>query len=460
MGSDTFIDEARIWDTLADAGNPDPAEVRDILDKATALDGLTPREAAILLHVEEGDLVEEIFRRAGEVKRSVYGDRLVLFAPLYLSNYCVNDCEYCGFHSRNEAPRRKLTMDEVREQTERLIDMGHKRLLLEFGEDPVNNPISYVLDVIGRVYSVRRKGGEIRRVNINIAATTVENYRLLKEAGIGTYQLFQETYHRPTYERLHRRGPKADYARQLHAMDRAFEAGIDDLGIGALFGLHDWRFEVLGLIVHAAHLKERFGVGPHTISVPRFRPAETVTISPAAPVTDDDFLRLIAVLRLAVPYTGMIITTRERPEIREKAFRIGITQASAASTTTPGGFGDSREKGVRQFELSDRRSLDEITLSVMKSGYTPSFCTACYRKSRTGETFMDLAAPGDIHEFCRPNSILTLMEYLEDHASPEGRALGMEVISRSLEELGNPALRKQTEARLERIRHGERDLYF
>ena len=459
MISETFIDESRLDEALEKAIKPSKQAVMELLAKARKLEGLTPEEAAMLLNAEGEEIPNGIFETATYIKNTIYGDRLVFFAPLYLSNYCVNDCRYCGFHASNKAPRRKLTMEEIREQACHLIEMGHKRLLLEAGEDPKNNPMDYVLEAIDTIYSVETDKGEIRRLNVNIAATTVENFRLLKSKDIGTYQLFQETYHRPTFENMHR-GPKGDYRRQLYAMDKAFEAGIDDVGIGVLFGLYDWRFEVLSLIAHAEYLSKVFGIGPHTISIPRFRPAATVEILPGFPVRDQDFLKLIAVLRIAVPYTGMIITTRERPEIREVAFRIGISQTSAASSTTPGGFGREGQKGVEQFELSDKRSLDEIAISVMKQGFTPSFCTACYRKHRTGSTFMDLARPGDIHEFCQPNSILTLLEYLEDIASPESKALGTEIIKKSLEGIKNHSMREQTEERLERIKRGERDLYF
>lgn len=455
----TFIDEDKLHAILRRTSAPPPGDVADVLRKGRELKGLATEEAAMLINVSDPDLINEIFDAASYIKNAVYGDRLVFFAPLYLSNYCVNDCAYCGFHAGNPAPRKKLTMDEIREQVGFLTEMGHKRLLLEAGEDMRNNPIDYILDAIDAIYSVKNGKGEIRRVNVNIAATTVENYRSLKGKGIGTYQIFQESYHRLTYESTHN-GPKGNYLRQLYALDNAFEGGIDDVGMGVLFGLYDWRFEALGLISHAAYLSDTFGIGPHTISVPRLRPAHSVTMMPPAPVRDDDFLKLIAILRIAVPYTGMIITTRERPEIRETAFRIGITQASAASSTAPGGFGKKRSKEADQFELSDKRSLEEITVSVMKQGFTPSFCTACYRKNRTGIAFMDLAKPGDIQEFCGPNSILTLMEYMEDNASPESRYLGMEVINKSLEGIDNASVRKQTEERLARIRSGERDLYF
>lgn len=455
----TFIDEHKLHAILGNTANPPASAVASILEKGRGLEGLTLEEACILINTMDQDSGKAIVETASYIKNAIYGDRLVFFAPFYLSNYCVNDCEYCGFHASNKSPRKKLTMDEIREQVGYLIDMGHKRLLLELGEDPNNNPIDYLLEAIDAVYSVKREKGAIRRVNVNVAATTVENYRLLKSKGIGTYQLFQETYHRETYESIHK-GLKSNYERQLYAMDKAFEAGIDDVGLGVLFGLYDWRFEVLALISHAMYLSNTFGVGPHTLSVPRFRPASTVEMPLAHPVSDDDFLKLIAILRIAVPYTGMIITTRERPEIREIAFRTGITQTSAASSTAPGGFGKDKLKEVQQFELADKRSLDEIAISVMNQGFTPSFCTACYRKSRTGSAFMDLAKPGDIQEFCRPNSILTLMEYLEDNASLESRTIGMDMIKKSLSEIDNATIRKRTEERLERIKHGERDLYF
>lgn len=456
----TFINEEKLHSLVKEAVKPSADEIEGILEKGRQLKGLTVEETAKLISIEDPQLTEKLFESASYIKNAIYGDRLVFFAPLYLSNFCVNDCDYCGFHSRNDAPRKKLTATEIEGQVSHLIDMGHKRLLLEFGEDPNNNPIEYIVDTIKQVYAVRREGGEIRRANINVAATTVENYRLIKECGIGTYQLFQETYHRKTYDSLHKKGPKSDYLRQLYAMDNAFEAGIDDVGLGVLFGLYDWRFEVLALLTHAIYLQDKFGVGPHTLSIPRFRPAASVTMEAPCPVSDEDFLKLIAILRIAVPYTGMIITTREKPEIREKAFQIGITQTSAASKTSPGGFGKGNGKDVEQFKLSDVRSLDEIAISIMEQGYTPSFCTACYRKSRTGETFMDLAKPGDIQHFCGPNSILTLMEYLEDYASPEGRELGMKMIKKELGEIKNNSTRKMTEERLERIKGGERDLYF
>lgn len=454
-----FVNEEKLNTILKETASPSDQEVGSVLKKGALMQGLSLRETAILLNSKGQQAEERLFSTAADIKQKIYGDRLVFFAPLYLSSHCVNDCAYCGFQSSNKALRKKLSPHEIHKQVECLINMGHKRLLLEFGEDPKTNTIDYICQAIDAVYSVKRQGGEIRRVNLNIAATTEENYKLIKEKGIGTYQLFQETYHRATYEGLHR-GPKADYERQLSAMDRAFAAGIDDVGLGVLFGLYDYRFEVLGLISHAEHLQKKFGVGPHTISIPRFRPADGVTMTPAHPLNDEDFLKLIAILRIAVPYTGMIITTRETAAVRERAFNIGITQASAASRTEPGGFGKDAERKAAQFSLADKRTLDEVAIGVMRQGYTPSFCTACYRKKRTGEAFMDLAKPGDIHHFCQPNSILTLMEYVEDHASYEGRQLGLKTIERDLQAMEKGKLRRETEARLLRIKEGARDLYF
>lgn len=462
MNTSTFIDEEKINLTLRQSCEPTQEELAGILKKGRTLVGLSLEEVALLINTTGADELERIFDTAAYVKKTVYGERLVLFAPLYLSNYCVNDCAYCGFHSSNKGPRKRLSTGEIREQVSLLIDMGHKRLLLEAGEDPVHNKIDYILDAIDTIYSVKRDKGEIRRLNVNIAATTIENYKRLKEKGIGTYQLFQESYHRETYEGLHK-GPKSDYRRQLYALDSAFAGGIDDVGIGVLFGLYDWRFEVMALVAHALYLSKEFGVGPHTISVPRFRPASTVGLIPPSPVSDDDFLKLIAILRIAVPYTGMIITTRESPDIRASAFRVGVTQASAASSTAPGGLGKNGDRQSAQFELSDKRSLDEVASDIMSQGFTPSFCTACYRKKRTGAAFMELARPdgsGDIDDFCEPNSLLTLMEYLLDNATCESKVTGLELIEKRLGKMQGSTLKKETEERLERIRQGERDLFF
>ena len=405
--------------------------------------GIEKDEIEELLAISGPAELQKIFKRAAKVKQEIYGERLVFFAPLYLSNYCVNDCAYCGFHGRNNSlERRKLTLDEIGDQAKILVAMGHKRILLECGEDPVNNDIEYVVSAMERIYTTG-----IRRINVNIAATTVENYRQLKAAGIGTYQLFQETYHRITYEKIHR-GPKADYDRQITAHERAFQAGIDDFGIGVLFGLYDYKHEVISLIAHVKRLEEKLGVGPHTISVPRFRPAQSVAFQPPSPVSDEDFLKLIAVLRLAVPYTGLILSTRESPKIRARAFALGISQASAASRV------------MGQFKTADERSLEEVVQSVLEQGFLPSFCTACYRRGRTGEKFMELARPGEIHAFCRPNGLLTFAEYLEDYGRNGLYAKGYKIINYYLGQIENESMRLQTKEKLAKIQAGERDLYF
>jgi 2-iminoacetate synthase len=453
-----IINEKEICKILEITRNPSPNKILKILNKALKKKGLTLEEVGYLLNTEDPKLIEKMFKVAGQIKREIYGERLVLFAPLYVSSFCVNDCEYCGFHRRNLIPRKKLTLEEVKEQVKILESMGHKRLLLEFGEHPIKNSIDYIVDVIKTIYNTKSGRGEIRRVNVNIAATSVENYRKLKAAGIGTYQLFQETYHRETYEKMHD-GPKADYERQLFAHDRAFKGGIDDVGLGALFGLYDYKFEVLGLVSHAQYLDRKFGVGPHTFSVPRWQPAETVNWSqPPYPVSENELLKIIAVLRMAVPYTGMIISTRERPEIRAKAFEIGISQTSAASRTSPGGYGTKEE--LAQFSLSDHRSVDEVLESILKQELLPSFCTACYRKGRTGKLFMSLAKPGNIQNLCRPNAILTFKEYLEDYASKQVKELGIKIVAKYLKQIPDDNIRKETRIRLKRIERGERDLYF
>lgn len=449
-----IVDEKRIEKALADARRG-AGEAGKLVAKAREKKGLEVEEAAVLLAAGES-CSETLFSAAAEVKKEIYGSRLVLFAPLYLSSYCVNDCAYCGFHASNPAARKKLSLEEIAGQTRVLEAMGHKRLLLEAGEHP-ENTVDYVVDAIKTIYSTKGPRGEsIRRINVNVAATNTEDYARLKEAGIGTYQLFQETYHRETYEKLHK-GPKADYDRQITAPDRAFEAGIDDVGIGALFGLHDWRFEVLALIAHAQYLERKHGVGPHTISVPRLKPAPTVCFE-ASPVSDDEFLRAIAVLRLSVPYTGMILSTREAASLRHKAFEIGISQASAASVTEPGGYGKASASAT-QFELADHRSLDEVVLALCKQGFLPSFCTACYRSGRTGCDFMELAKKGEIQDLCTPNALLTFKEYLEDHATPAARQEGTKVVESQLERLAGKT-RSEVEARLKRIEAGERDLFF
>jgi 2-iminoacetate synthase len=451
------VNEKEIWEILRETQNSSAGIVLDILKKALEKKGLTLKEVGFLLNTEDPELIKKMFEVSGKIKKEIYGERLVFFAPLYISNYCINDCDYCGFHRRNPMPRKKLTIEEIEEQTKILIEMGHKRILLECGEDPKETPIEYILEAIKTIYKTKSGKGEIRRVNVNIAATTVENYRKLKAVGIGTYQLFQETYHLKTYEKLHH-GPKADYERQLFAHDRAMEAGIDDVGLGVLYGLFDYKFDTLALISHSQYLEKKFGVGPHTISVPRLQPAPTVDFNFPYQITEAQLLKVISIIRMAVPYTGMILSTRERPEIRDKAFEIGISQTSAGSKTEPGGY--SKKETGEQFSLQDHRSLDEVLEAVLKKELIPSFCTACYRLGRTGEVIMNLIKSGEIHNLCRPNAILTLKEYLEDYASFNVKKLGLKVINKYLNEISDEEIRKETEKRLKRIEKGERDLYF
>jgi 2-iminoacetate synthase len=451
------VNEAEIFAILGRA-EPKPKDVLGVLKKAKEKKGLALEEVGCLLNTREPRLVGKMFQVASRIKREIYGERIVLFAPLYVSSYCVNDCAYCGFRKSNPSGRKKLSLAEVREQVRVLEQMGHKRLLLEFGEHPIENGIDYVVDVIRTIYATRSGRGAIRRVNVNIAAASVRDYRRLKGAGIGTYQLFQETYHRKTYGKMHT-GPKADFVRQLFAHDRAFEAGIDDVGLGVLFGLYDYRFDVLALVSHAQYLERRFGVGPHTFSVPRWQRAEAVEWEkPPSPVSENELLKIIAILRMAVPYTGMIISTRESPPIRARAFEIGISQASAASRASPGGYG--MESGLTQFSLHDNRTVDEVLRSILKQGLLPSFCTACYRSGRTGKLFMGLAKPGAIQKLCRPNALLTFKEYLEDYASEQTRELGMRVIGKCLSRIQSEGIRRETGRRLRRIELGRRDLYF
>lgn len=452
------IDENKIWGILKETENNYSGKiVEKILNKALKRKGLNLKEVGYLLHTEKPELIERMFATSGRIKNEIYGERLVFFAPLYVSNFCVNDCDYCGFHRRNPTPRKKLSLKEIREQVKILEDMGHKRLLLEFGEHPLINSIDYVVDVIKTIYNTKSGNGEIRRVNVNIAATTVENYRKLKAAGIGTYQLFQETYHQETYKKLHH-GPKADYERHLFAHDRAMKAGIDDVGLGVLYGLFDYKFDTLALISHSQYLDKKYNVGPHTISVPRFQPAPTVDLNLPHKVSEKQLLKIISILRMAVPYTGMIISTREKPEIRTKAFQIGISQTSAASMASPGGYG--KKEDLEQFYLQDHRSVDEVIKSILRQGLLPSFCTACYRSGRTGETIMKLLKPGKIQNLCRPNAILTFKEYLEDYASEQAKKLGLKIINQYLEKIPNHNIKQETKRRLKRIEKGERDLYF
>lgn len=464
--AEEFIHHGEILDTLAYAAEnkSNRALIEQLLTRAADCKGLTHREAAVLLECDQPDLNEKMFHLARKIKEELYGQRIVLFAPLYLSNYCINHCAYCPYHAKNKNIRRvKLTQEEIRREVIALQDMGHKRLALETGEDPIHNPIEYVIESIRTIYDIKHKNGAIRRVNVNIAATTVENYQKLKEAGIGTYILFQETYHRETYEKLHPAGPKHDYAWHTEAMDRAMEGGIDDVGCGVLFGLNLYRYDFVGLLMHAEHLEARMGVGPHTISVPRIRPADD--IDPAAfknAIDDEIFAKLVAVIRIAVPYTGMIVSTRESEESRARVLDLGVSQISGASCTSVGGYEhrERPEENSAQFEVSDTRTLDEVIHWLLTLGYVPSFCTACYRAGRTGDRFMSLCKTGQIKNCCLPNALLTLKEYLEDYASPETDAMGEAVVREQLRQIPSPSIRAKAEAYLAKIHEGERDFRF
>ena len=464
--ADEFISDAEIRETMAyaEAHKSDRPLIASILKKARECRGLDHREATVLLVSDQPDLEEEMFALARDIKQRFYGNRIVMFAPLYLSNYCVNGCVYCPYHAKNKTiRRRKLTQDEIRREVIALQDMGHKRLALETGEDPVRNPIEYVLESIRTIYGIKHRNGAIRRVNVNIAATTVENYRKLKEAGIGTYILFQETYNRQNYETLHPTGPKHDYAYHTEAMDRAMTGSIDDVGIGVLFGLETYRYDFIGLLMHAEHLEARFGVGPHTISVPRLCPADDIdTAGFANCVPDAVFHRIVAVLRIAVPYTGMIVSTRESPASRAKVLELGVSQLSGGSRTSVGGYvqEEKTDENSAQFDVSDRRSLDEVVAWLLDLGYIPSFCTACYREGRTGDRFMSLVKKGQIANCCLPNALLTLKEYLQDYASPATRQKGEAMIARLLETVPGEKVRENARRYLESIGEGQRDFRF
>lgn len=464
--AEEFIDHQEILDTLAyaDAHKRDVRVIDSILEKAHLRKGLNHREASVLLACELEEKNEELYRLAEQIKKDFYGNRIVMFAPLYLSNYCVNGCLYCPYHAKNRhIARKKLSQEEIRAEVIALQDMGHKRLALEAGEDPVNNPLEYILESIRTIYSIRHKNGAIRRVNVNIAAAAVEDYRKLKEAGIGTYILFQETYHKESYEKLHPTGPKSDYAWHTEAHDRAMQGGIDDVGLGVLFGLELYRYEFAGLLMHAQHLEAVYGVGPHTISVPRVCPADD--IDPGVfdnGISDDIFAKIVACIRVAVPYTGMIISTRERKEVRERLLHLGISQISGGSRTSVGGYREPEpeEENSAQFDVSDRRTLDEVVCWLMELGHIPSFCTACYREGRTGDRFMSLCKSGQIQNCCLPNALLTLQEYLEDYASPRTRRIGEEMILRQMAEIENDKVRALTKERLGLTKRGQRDFYF
>ena len=466
MKAEEFISHEEILDTLAYAQENKSNEklIDAILEKAKLRKGLSHREASVLLACEMPDKIQQIYALAEQLKKDFYGNRIVMFAPLYLSNYCVNGCVYCPYHAKNKhIARKKLTQEEIVKEVMALQDMGHKRLALEAGEDPVNNPIEYILECIKTIYSIQHKNGAIRRVNVNIAATTVEEYRMLKEAGIGTYILFQETYHKESYEQLHPTGPKHNYAYHTEATDRAMEGGIDDVGLGVLFGLERYAYEFAGLLMHAEHLEAVHGVGPHTISVPRVKRADD--IDPDAfdnGIDDEIFAKIIACIRIAVPYTGMIISTRESKEVRERALHLGVSQISGGSKTSVGGYCEEEpeDENSEQFDVSDKRSLDEVVHWLMDLDYIPSFCTACYREGRTGDRFMSLCKSGQIQNCCHPNALMTLKEYLEDYASPDTKKIGEALIQKELGNIPKEKVREITVHHLQEIEKGNRDFRF
>lgn len=465
MKAEEFISHEEILDTLAyaEANKNNLALVDEIIAKAELRQGLSHRDASVLLACEDEERIAKIYALAEQIKKDFYGNRIVMFAPLYLSNYCINGCTYCPYHAKNKhIARKKLTQEEVRAEVIALQDMGHKRLALEAGEDPVNNPLEYILECIKTIYSIKHKNGAIRRVNVNIAATTVEDYRKLKEAGIGTYILFQETYHKESYEALHPTGPKHNYAYHTEAMDRAMEGGIDDVGLGVLFGLERYKYEFAGLLMHAEHLEAVHGVGPHTISVPRIKHADDIDPNAFANGIDDEtFAKLVALIRIAVPYTGMIVSTRESQVVREKVLRLGISQISGGSRTSVGGYTEEdRPTDTEQFDVSDQRTLDEVVHWLMDLGYIPSFCTACYRAGRTGDRFMDLCKSKQIQNCCHPNALMTLKEYLVDYASEETRAIGEKLIEAELLNIPKENVRAVCADHLKKIEEGIRDFRF
>ncbi|WP_283706195.1 [FeFe] hydrogenase H-cluster radical SAM maturase HydG [Clostridium perfringens] len=438
--------------------------VREIIEKSKSAEGLTPEETAVLLNLEDKELIEEMFKAARQVKEKLYGKRLVVFAPLYVSNYCVNNCTYCGYkHCNDELKRKKLNKEQLIEEVKVLESLGHKRIALEAGEDPVNAPLDYILDCIKSIYSIKFDNGSIRRINVNIAATTVENYKRLKDAEIGTYILFQETYHKPTYERLHVSGPKHNYNYHTTAMHRAREAGIDDIGMGVLYGLYDYKYETLAMLMHAMDLEETTGVGPHTLSVPRIRPAENVSLENYPYLVDDeDFKKIVAILRLAVPYAGLILSTREEPGLRDEIIALGVSQVSTGSCTGVGGYSEaySDPEEKPQFEVGDHRSPVEMIESLMEAGYIPSYCTACYREGRTGERFMDIVKSGELYKICAANALITLKEFIDDYGTDRTREIGDKLIKKSIDEIDNESFRKSVEEKINKISNGTRDLRF
>ncbi len=464
--AEEFIAHEEVLESLkyADENKNNLELIDSLIEKAAKLKGLTHREASVLLACEDEGRIKKMYDLAEQIKKDFYGNRIVMFAPLYLSNYCVNGCTYCPYHAKNKhIPRKKLSQEDIVREVTALQDMGHKRLAIEAGEHPIQNSIEYILESIKTIYSIKHKNGAIRRVNVNIAATTVENYRKLKEAGIGTYILFQETYHKQSYEKLHPTGPKHDYAYHTEAMDRAMEGGIDDVGLGVLFGLELYRYEFAALLMHAEHLEAAFGVGPHTISVPRIKHADD--IDPAAfdnSISDDIFAKICALIRISVPYTGMIISTRESKEVRERVIRLGVSQISGASRTSVGGYDVPEEEDdcSEQFDVSDKRTLDEVVCWLMENGYIPSFCTACYREGRTGDRFMSLLKSGQIQNCCHPNALMTLKEYLMDYASEKTRKTGEKLIEAELENIPKENVKNICKKNLEKIENGIRDFHF
>ena len=462
--AEEFIHDDEILDTIAyaQAHKNDKNLIEEILEKAANYKGISHREAAVLLECDEPQLLEKIFALAKEIKQRLYGNRIVMFAPLYLSNYCVNGCVYCPYKAKNKTiGRKKLSQQEIEKEVIALQDMGHKRLALETGEHPTHSPIEYVLESINTIYNIHHKNGAIRRVNVNIAATTVENYSKLKDAGIGTYILFQETYNKENYQQLHPTGPKSDYAYHTEAMDRAMEGGIDDVGIGVLFGLNTYRYDFIGMMMHAEHLEARYGVGPHTISVPRICPADDVdTKEYPNSISDELFKRIVAVTRIAVPYTGIIVSTRESAASRQDVLEVGVSQLSGGSRTTVGGYAEEQTEDTSQFDISDQRTLDQIVEWLFDLGHIPSFCTACYRMGRTGDRFMALAKSGQIGNCCAPNALITLREYLSDYATPETKKKGEAIIAREIEKIPNERIRDKAKKNLQEIIEGKRDFRF
>jgi 2-iminoacetate synthase len=455
---DMSIDAGAVEKILADSRGKSASELDEILDRAESLRGLSPEDVAALLTTESAEHVARMFRISGRIKEEIYGERVVMFAPLYVSDYCVNKCRYCGYKCDNEFARRRLTMDEIRNEAEILERMGHKRLALEAGEDPANCPIDYILEAIKTLYAMKVDSGEIRRVNVNIASTTEENYKKLHDIGIGTYILFQETYHEPTYVTVHESGPKKNFSYHLTAFDRAMRSGIDDVGGGVLFGLHDWRFEVLGLMLHNRHLDETFGAGFHTISVPRLCPAQGSDMAQYEILSDDDFKRVVSTIRIAVPYTGMIISTRESAQMRKELIRLGISQISGGSSVEVGGYA-SREDGGEQFEVADSRPAIDVLRWLMEEQLVPSFCTACYRKGRTGDRFMSLAKSGNIKNVCLPNALMTLCEYMMDYGDDNFKVQATTLIDKNIPKIANDKMRELTAGNIEKIKSGERDLF-